>query len=504
MIEPLERIRTSRRLKLESSLYEFGNPDNMRLETTNYLLNKPATKNSAKWLTFVIGMLVGMNFGYFRSLTFSLQEAGATFEDQSLFMLAQLPLSFRILVGPMTDSLFIQKLGRNKTTVLFSSLLMFGVQLCLALRFDAMITQKDYRQIALLIFCLNCSFIFFYSGTDSLMISSFPVDFRPNISRMSDLGIISGEFLAYNVFLPLNTPKFLNRMLPDSVHIDQPIMTHKMLLLGQAVALLLLLLYVVVCFAEVSHSVSDDDSNEANKLSVRQVFNLLSEFFTCQNLRRLVIYVLLTRIFRQTASGLLKLKFVEYGFTKADLANADTIGFPVLVIVNTFVLKRELSSKPFRLFHWMVYINLLAAGLMLFGLTDYHNHHIRTRAYAYLSISSMLDKITARPVFLNSFIYSITPSDSPSTFVGFFNSLTNLSSTLPTSLGYFLEDKVPFNCEVFILACLGTQLLIHLILHEYASSLDAVPKENFGHMKEEKKGLLHRVPDDKETDKEFL
>lgn len=504
MIEAANRPRLITRPKLESSIYEFGGADNSRLEATNYLLNSTANKTSAKWLTFVTGILVGMNFGYFRSLTFSLQESGATFEDQSLFMLAQLPLSFRVLVGPMTDSLYIKILGRNKTTVIFSSLLIFCVQVYLALRFDWLIEVQDFRKIALLMFCLNCAFIFFYSGADSLMISSFPMEFRPNISRISDLGVICGEFLAYNIFLPLNTPKFLNRMLSTESKFDQPIVTHKMLLLTQALLLLLLLIYIVVFFSEISYADAPGENQPGSKNSLMQVFSYMAEFFYCANLRTLVFYVLLTRMFRQTASGLLKLKFVQNDFTKADLATADTIGFPVLVFINTFVLKKELSSKPFRLFHWMIYVNVLASGLMLFGLVDYRNYHLRTRAYLFLSLSSILDKITARPVFFNTFLYKITPSDNPSTFVGFFNSLSNASSSLPTSLGYFLEDKVPVSCEVFILSCLACQFLVHLAFHNYSSTLDDLPKERFGHLNPDNQRLLNKPSEEKETDKDHL
>jgi len=378
---------------------------------------------------------------------------------------------------------------------------MIGVQAYLAFRFDEMIASQDFHQIAILIFCLNCSFIFFYSGTDALMISSFPEDFRANISRISDLGVICGEFLAYNIFLPLNTPKFLNRMLPGSLHFDQPLVTHRWVLLGQAGLLLLLLAYVVVFFAEISQVAPRDESEASRQAPSAHLAGLLAQFFSCPQLRKLVLYVLLTRVFRQTASGLLKLKYVQYGFTKADLATADTIGFPFLVFINTFVLKKELSSKPFRLFHWMIYANVMAAGLMLFGLVDYHSHQLRTRAYIFLSLSSILDKVTARPVFLNSFLYKITPSDNPSTFIGFFNSLSNLSSTLPTSLGYFLEDKVPVSCEIFILACLGCQFLIHLAFHTYSSNLDGVPKESFAHLRVEKMALLQKNSDDQETGK---
>jgi hypothetical protein len=375
------------------------------------------------------------------------------------------------------------------------------VQLYLGMRFEGLIQSRDFRQIALLMFGLNCAFIFFYSGTDSLMISSFPSEFRANISRISDLGIICGEFLAYNIFLPLNTPKFLNGMLPGQPHFEQPIATHRMLLLAQAALVLLLAAYVLVFFSELSQRPHPDLSGSDRRAPVTQLFGNMAEFFTCANLRGLVLYILLTRVFRQTASGLLKLKFVQYGFTKADLANADTIGFPVLVFINTFVLKKELSSKPFRLFHWMIYVNVLAAGLMLIGLYDYHTQGQRTRAFIFLCLSSILDKVTARPVFLNSFLYKITPTDNPATFIGFFNSLSNLSSTLPTSLGYFLEDKVPVSCEAFILACLGMQLLIHVAFHSYSALLDEVPKESFSHLRAEQVYLLKKSTDDRETEK---
>ena len=72
-------------------------------------------------------MCMGMLLGYFTSsLTVILVDKGASFKDLGNISWIALPFSFKFVIAPYIDSLYIKKIGKRKTYIC-SSLLLMGV-----------------------------------------------------------------------------------------------------------------------------------------------------------------------------------------------------------------------------------------------------------------------------------------------------------------------------------------------------------------------------------------
>ncbi len=452
-----------------------SNTTNERSDTRSF--DASMRSRGVKPATFFAGLMIGMHFGYLRSLSYSVQEKQPNYRLQSLLMLAQLPLAMRVLVGPWMASLrsrcaeTVDRCGVFVSSAVSGSVLM--VSSCCV---DRLIEQQSVAWLLLIELVLHCCLIFFADCFDSLLISRYAQHSRHSLSILNDFGVFSGEFLSFNVLLPLVSPQFLRHFAGEHFA-KHAVLTHGWFLFFFGAASLGFGVFTLTCLG-----VSRDRrtlSASASDTREKSCFSVARDLLHSQAMRQIVAYFVLTRVARQMASGVLKLKYIDNGFSKADLANTDTLGLPLLILVNVFVLRTAIQSKPFYLYHLMVYLCCFASIASLAALSDFKAHKNHPRTFVLLSVTSLLEKIASRPVFFNAFLYRIAPREGGSTFIGFFWSITNITSTIPTSIGLWLESVVRMSSNQLILLCLLVQLMLHLNDHHYAQTVDEKPSSHF-------------------------
>ncbi|KAK3272364.1 hypothetical protein CYMTET_19340, partial [Cymbomonas tetramitiformis] len=69
-------------------------------------------------LLMLLYTLQGVPMGLSSSISFILQEKGASFADQGTFSLASWPFSLKILWAPLVDALYFERFGQRRTWLL--------------------------------------------------------------------------------------------------------------------------------------------------------------------------------------------------------------------------------------------------------------------------------------------------------------------------------------------------------------------------------------------------
>jgi PAT family acetyl-CoA transporter-like MFS transporter 1 len=69
-------------------------------------------------LLVLLYVLQGVPMGISASVSFILQEKGATLSEQGIFSLASWPFSFKFLWAPLVDSYYVQSVGQRRSWIL--------------------------------------------------------------------------------------------------------------------------------------------------------------------------------------------------------------------------------------------------------------------------------------------------------------------------------------------------------------------------------------------------
>jgi len=69
--------------------------------------------------------------GYPKCIEIILMATGSSYDDQALLSWISYPYIFKILIAPLLDFAFIQKLGKSKTYIIIPGLIVRMISICL-------------------------------------------------------------------------------------------------------------------------------------------------------------------------------------------------------------------------------------------------------------------------------------------------------------------------------------------------------------------------------------
>lgn len=450
----------------------------LKKEFNDWMFNQLPNKTFSSLIIFCLAMIFGLAMGFVKSLSFDIMEfnKGKDNFDTSLlsvFSLVYLPLSYKVFCAPIVDIFYWNRLGKCKTYLVSSGFILSTLLFALSAQIEELIRPDGVKTLTIYWYAIFQVLVFFQCSADIFLLKICPDASKAELSMFQDLGCVTGEFLAFNVFLPLNSIKFLNKDLFKKKPLTPPLITHQQFMVFMASFTITVTLFLLIFIGERSFDEKD------NKKACIQLGKIIPRFFKRPSMIKLFLYIVSMRVLRFTVGGTMLPKLSNLGFSKADLANIDTVTFPIFFLFSFLFLKRFMVGRQMRMYHIMVILCTLILFFRYFILIDYDANRSYQRTFWSLAVFGFIEKFTARPVYLLGFISTIAPVDVGSTFVSLFMSISVSTQSLPNSFGLWLVNHLPVSYELFVLVPLSFQALIWLGTTAYAFSLDFINKELF-------------------------
>lgn len=442
-------------------------------QTTSYLFNRRLGTTGNFWLSFGLGLLSGLMLGYTRSLVFCLHEKGATLAQQAELNFIFYPNIYRLLVAPLIDLYYWKSFGRTKSYLVPLSIVNCILLILASEEIDALLEQTASTRVTVWFFAIMQLHVLFSSAGDSLMKIVESESEMKKTMQVREMGSMIGDFLGFNFFLVMNSPRFLESLLGKKKLVSALVITHKLFLrifagMYGAFGLLLLFLY--------GEPLTDTPHD---KPTFESVIRLFPAIFKSKENRMLVCYLLLNRSFRCAVTGTLQLKFMEYGISKALISAADTLTFPIVAVAVYLFFSTSNRNTPAMTNHNISIVLSLIYLCKFFILLDLRDYQNKVRTFILLAATSVIEKIVARGVYFGMFLNRISPANLSSTYLSIYYSIINASLTLPSSAGFYLSSCSGFSYDMFAVSFLILQVGIMAYQYEYASSLDGKDSQTF-------------------------
>jgi PAT family acetyl-CoA transporter-like MFS transporter 1 len=163
------------------------------------------------FLYLLQGVPLGLSFG---SIPYLLKSK-LNYSDLALFSLSSYPYSLKLLWSPIVDTLFFKRLGRRKSWIMPMQIILGGLLVMIGSTIDATLEEThipvNMLAIVFTIMVLLCA-------TQDIAVDGWALELlteenKTYASTAQAIGLNTGYFLSFTVFLALNSPEFCNSYL---------------------------------------------------------------------------------------------------------------------------------------------------------------------------------------------------------------------------------------------------------------------------------------------------
>lgn len=298
-------------------------------------------------LYYLQGVPVGLAFG---SIPFLLKEK-LSYAEVGIFSFASYPYSLKLLWSPVVDAFYSTRLGRRRSWILpiqfISSILLFYLSFIIEpLMADP---QRNLKTITgfFLLLVLGCATQDI--AVDGWALTLLSQQALPYASTAQTIGINSGYFTSFTVFLALNSPEFANSYL-RRVPATSGLLPLSLYLRGCAVLYAFVTFYATFCRSE-DRVKPAEFSGKPGWDSILRVYRIMLDILRLPAVKSLIIVHLFAKIAFQANDVVTNLKLVEKGLSKEDLALVILIDFPFEIVFGYIAAKWCTQMSP--LLPWM-------------------------------------------------------------------------------------------------------------------------------------------------------
>lgn len=313
-------------------------------------------------------MFQGIPFGLaFGTIPFLLKSAshsyGATYTEIGIFSFASYPYTFKLLWSPLVDSLFFKRFGRRKSWIVPMQFCIGIVFLWMGKHIETFIFKNPPE-----IYPLTISFILLiiFCATQDIAVDGWALTIlsKNNIrygSLAQTIGLNSGYFLSFTIFLAFNSAEFCNKYLSfmysnTSVHLTGIVSLGEFLSFCGYICLLLTMLVIF----KREESTHDKSSIHDSKLS--SAYMNIIRIFQLPWMPTFVMILLVHKFGYMANEILTPLKLIEKGFRKEDLAIIALLDFPIQILFGWLTIKWSKGSRPMLPWLYATYIRIIMTG----------------------------------------------------------------------------------------------------------------------------------------------
>lgn len=406
------------------------------------------------------GVPVGLAFGlipFILKLKLSYAQVG-------VFSLAAYPYSLKLLWSPIVDSMYLKKWGRRKLWIIPIQTILGITLVILGGSIDKLLIDpaKHLGQITATFFLL----VFFCAtqdiAVDGWALTCLSPDLLSFALTAQTIGINTGYFMSFTIFLALSSPDFANKYL-RSVPLDLGLFSLGLYLSfwGWAYLLVTAVLYFVP--EDPAHLKKTNEARlENEKVKTESVYNkqatgwkskwrdLVHVYSTMYrvlklpNVQTFVIILLLAKLGFQANESATNLKLLEKGLSKEDLSITVLIDFPFEIIFGYYAARWSQGKSPLK--PWLVGFigRLFAAAFAQLVVYFFPRDGKVTKTYFIVIILQHLASSfmsTIQFVSLCAFHTKIADPSIGGTYMTTLNTLLNYGGTWPKIIVLWMIDK---------------------------------------------------------------
>ncbi|KAF8339901.1 acetyl-coenzyme A transporter 1-domain-containing protein [Cantharellus anzutake] len=379
-------------------------------------------------LYFIQGIPIGLAFG---SIPFLLKSR-LSYTQIGTFSLSTYPYSLKLFWSPIIDSVYHPQIGRRKSWIVPIQAILGSLMIWMGRNSEELLKSAEH-DISKLTFVFVT--LVFFAATQDIAVDGWALTLLSgkNLSYASTaqtVGLNSGYFLSFTVFLALNSPEFANKYF-RAVPSAEPFLNLGGYLKFWGYFCFVVTLWLFFFKREDPVSAEEEDTD----ISVRGVYRTMWKICQLKQIQTLVIIHLVAKIGFQANDAATDLKLMEKGLlTREDLALVALIDFP-LQLVGGWVAARW-STGDHKLRPWLQgYVVRLAFALASVGLVKGFNAEDAKSRWLLLLI--IVVKVltsfasTFQFVGVSAFHTHISDPVVGGTYMTLLNTISNLGGTWP-------------------------------------------------------------------------
>ncbi|PWN43920.1 hypothetical protein IE81DRAFT_321833 [Ceraceosorus guamensis] len=392
-------------------------------------------------LYFLQGIPAGLAFG---TMPFLLK-ARLSYSDVGIFMLCTYPYSLKFFWCPIVDSWFVRSLrtplgtlslGRRKSWIVPIQLIVGVMLWLLADNVDALLNAS--RPNVWLITGLFFALVFFVA-TQDIAVDGWALTLlsEENLSYASTaqtVGLNTGYFLSFTVFLAFNSIEFSNKYF-RATPLEYPLLSLHAYLKASSVAFIVVTTWLLLFYEE------DPENRDVAEMDTMDVYSQISKICKLKHVQLFLVLHMVSKIGFQANDAVTQLKLVEKGLGKEDLALAVLIDFPFQMILGYLAAKWSKGSQPLKPWIWGYVARIVYAVVAIGLVIGVPTSPIGLPYFILILTSTVLGSFANTVQFVGISAYHTQIADPliGGTYMTLFNTFSNLGGTWPK---YFVLKAV--------------------------------------------------------------
>ncbi|EPQ28700.1 uncharacterized protein PFL1_04003 [Pseudozyma flocculosa PF-1] len=397
------------------------------------------------------GVPVGLAFG---TMPFLLKSR-LSYSDIGFFMLCTYPYSLKLFWSPIVDSMYVSELrlpllgtvslGRRKSWIVPIQAVVGVMFWFLADNIEPLMAAEipNVRLITAIFFVMVL-----FAATQDIAVDGWALTLlsQENLSYASTaqtVGLNTGYFLSFTVFLAFNSVEFGNKYF-RSAPLDVPMLTLAGYLRFWAFGFVAVTLWLLLFKREddEGHGGDGDAADDDNpEMDVRKVYSIMYRIVRLRHVQLFMVIHLVAKIGFQANEAVTGLKLVEKGFGKEDLALAVLIDFPFQLVFGYLAARWSKGDNALR--PWIVaFFFRLGFAVVSMGIVYGMPAPPIGHGYFFLVIASTVlssFSSTVQFVGISAFHTQIADPLIGGTYMTLLNTVSNLGGTWPR---YFVLKAV--------------------------------------------------------------
>lgn len=267
---------------------------------------------------------------------------GASYDDQALLSIIIYPYLFKLFLAPFIDLLFFKTLGKCKTYIVIPSYILAVILFIIAPNSERWIIERKVSLLTAIWFGITMLIVFFVSlplklpliltanqqiSCETWILTLLSQEQKKQAGLIIALGLTIGYSLTVNIFMPLNSVKWLNKHFYTKNPRTEPLITHK--------GVLQLLAMVMIVFGLYIHLTVPEKISSENAPTFKQLVKMFPKFFKNKWIRLFLIYLFITKMMPAMVDEGIFLKFIQNGMDKTSLINLSTILMPLSMVLTS-------------------------------------------------------------------------------------------------------------------------------------------------------------------------
>lgn len=455
---------------LPVSMQDVKKPDPLTAKSTTAHASLAPKDRKAFMVLVVLYLLQGVPVGLaFGSVPFMLKSK-LTYSQVGIFSLAAYPYSLKLLWSPIVDAIYSNRVGRRRSWIIPIQTISGLTLLYLGLVIDNYMVEPEIHLTTI----TACFFLLvFFCATQDIAVDGWALtclspESLSYASTAQTIGVNSGYFSSFTIFLALNSPSFPNKYLRD-VPSDEGLF-----LMGQYLTFWGWMFWIVTAFLyfipeDPPHLAKYNQARLADEMaklegvyttkklsigrlnggnywvSLKNTYYSMYQVLKLPNVQTFVVVLLLAKLGFQANDAASNLKLLEKGLSKEDLSLTVLIDFPFEMVFGYYAGRWSSGKSPLKPWLFGFTGRLLAAFFAQLVIFFFPRDGKVTSSYFVLIIlqhlfSSFMS--TVQFVSLCAFHTKIADPAIGGTYMTTLNTLSNYGGTWPKLITYYLIDKL--------------------------------------------------------------